>query len=235
MISLVEHLRESYGISFRDESLLMTAFTHTSYANEVRSLTISDNERLEFLGDAVLQLVMTQYIYQTHPDFPEGDMSKMRSSFVRSESLAYFARKCHFGDYLKLGKGEEKNGGRYRDATLEDTFESFLGALYLDQGLSAVDNFIHRVMIPELEVGNFEKAVDYKTALQEALQVNGDVAISYEVISEKGPAHARVFEVDVLRDGTIIGHGTGKSKKAAEQAAAKEAIRLGKKDVSKSN
>ncbi|MCQ8264836.1 ribonuclease III [Streptococcus suis] len=224
MHALHKKLAVEFGIDFSDLSLLEMAFTHTSYANEHRLLKISHNERLEFLGDAVLQLIISKYLYKKYPDFPEGEMSKLRSTFVREESLAGFSRACGFDRYIRLGKGEEKSGGRNRDTILGDAFEAFLGALLLDKGEETVEAFLYQVMIPQLEVGNFERVTDYKTALQEILQVHGEIAISYRVISETGPAHDKVFEVEVLAEERVIGHGTGRSKKLAEQAAAKNAV-----------
>lgn len=217
-------LLADYEIDFSDLSLLETAFTHTSYANEHRLLKISHNERLEFLGDAVLQLMISKYLYKKYPDRPEGEMSKMRSTFVREESLAGFSRACGFDKFLRLGKGEEKSGGRNRDTILGDAFEAFLGALLLDKGEKTVEEFLHKVMIPRLEVGNFERVTDYKTTLQELLQVNGEIVISYQVVAESGPAHDKTFEVEVSADGCVIGRGAGRSKKLAEQAAAKNAV-----------
>ncbi|MFH0384756.1 ribonuclease III [Streptococcus sp. A18] len=217
-------LLADYEIDFSDLNLLETAFTHTSYANEHRLLKISHNERLEFLGDAVLQLIISKYLYKKYPDFPEGEMSKLRSTFVREESLAGFSRACGFDKFLRLGKGEEKSGGRNRDTILGDAFEAFLGALLLDKGEKTVEEFLHKVMIPRLEVGNFERVTDYKTTLQELLQVNGEIVISYQVVAESGPAHDKTFEVEVSADGRVVGRGAGRSKKLAEQAAAKNAV-----------
>ena len=209
---------------FSDETLLETAFTHTSYANEHRLLKISHNERLEFLGDAVLQLIISEYLYTKYPKRPEGDLSKLRSMIVREESLAGFARDCQFDHFIKLGRGEEKSGGRNRDTILGDLFEAFLGALLLDKGVEAVKSFLYQVMIPKVEVGDFERVTDYKTKLQELLQINGDVEIAYQVVSETGPAHAKNFEVAVLINGRQSGQGQGRSKKLAEQEAAKNAF-----------
>lgn len=209
---------------FSDETLLETAFTHTSYANEHRLLKISHNERLEFLGDAVLQLIISEYLYTKYPKRPEGDLSKLRSMIVREESLAGFARDCQFDQFIKLGRGEEKSGGRNRDTILGDLFEAFLGALLLDKGVEAVKIFLYEVMIPKVEAGDFERVTDYKTKLQELLQINGDVEIAYQVISETGPAHAKNFEVAVLINGRKSGQGQGRSKKLAEQEAAKNAF-----------
>lgn len=224
MKSLHTKLLADFGIDFSDMSLLETAFTHTSYANEHRLLKISHNERLEFLGDAVLQLMISKYLYKKYPDRPEGEMSKLRSTFVREESLASFSRACGFDQFLRLGRGEEKSGGRNRDTILGDAFEAFLGALLLDKGEKTVEEFIHKVMIPRLEKGNFERVTDYKTALQEILQVNGEIAITYQVVAESGPAHDKTFEVEVSADQRVIGRGRGRSKKLAEQAAAKNAV-----------
>ncbi|NQG20160.1 ribonuclease III [Streptococcus suis] len=224
MKDLHKKLLADFGIDFSDLNLLETAFTHTSYANEHRLLKISHNERLEFLGDAVLQLMISKYLYKKYPDRPEGEMSKLRSTFVREESLAGFSRACGFDSFLRLGRGEEKSGGRNRDTILGDAFEAFLGALLLDKGEKTVEEFLHKVMIPRLEVGNFERVTDYKTTLQELLQVNGEIVISYQVVAESGPAHDKTFEVEVSADGRVIGRGAGRSKKLAEQAAAKNAV-----------
>ena len=150
MRDLHKVLSQQFGIVFRDEKLLETAFTHTSYANEHRLLNISHNERLEFLGDAVLQLLISEYLYKKYPKKPEGDLSKLRSTIVREESLAGFSRDCQFDQFIKLGRGEEKSGGRNRDTILGDLFEAFLGALLLDKGVEAVKNFLYQVMIPKV-------------------------------------------------------------------------------------
>ena len=189
MNQLEQKLEQDFGIVFSQKDLLETAFTHTSYANEHRLLNISHNERLEFLGDAVLQLVISEYLYKEHPNRPEGDLSKFRSMIVREESLAGFSRDCQFDHFIKLGKGEEKSGGRDRDTILGDLFEAFLGALLLDQGVEAVKRFIYQVMIPKVETGQFSQVIDYKTRLQELLQVHGDVEIQYQVVSELSLIH----------------------------------------------
>ena len=224
MENLKKALLEQFDLVFSDETLLETAFTHTSYANEHRLLKISHNERLEFLGDAVLQLIISEYLYTKYPKRPEGDLSKLRSMIVREESLAGFARDCQFDQFIKLGRGQEKSGGRNRDTILGDLFEAFLGALLLDKGVEAVKSFLYQVMIPKVEAGDFERVTDYKTKLQELLQINGDVEITYQVVSETGPAHAKNFEVAVLINGRKSGQGQGRSKKLAEQEAAKNAF-----------
>ena len=224
MENLKKALLGQFDLVFSDETLLETAFTHTSYANEHRLLESSHNERLEFLGDAVLQLIISEYLYTKYPKRPEGDLSKLRSMIVREESLAGFARDCQFDQFIKLGRGEEKSGGRNRDTILGDLFEAFLGALLLDKGVEAVKSFLYQVMIPKVEAGDFERVTDYKTKLQELLQINGDVEIAYQVVSETGPAHAKNFEVAVLINGRKSGQGQGRSKKLAEQEAAKNAF-----------
>lgn len=225
MKNLKAQLKESFNIVFNDNDLLETAFTHTSYANEHRLLNISHNERLEFLGDAVLQLIISEYLFSRYPNKPEGDLSKLRSMIVREESLAGFSRFCSFDTYIKLGKGEEKSGGRNRDTILGDLFEAFLGALLLDKGIDSVRTFLNQVMIPQVEKGNFEKVKDYKTSLQEVLQAKGDVQIDYQVVKESGPAHAKEFEVAVLVNQELVSRGVGKSKKIAEQKAARNALK----------
>lgn len=223
-MTLNHHLQERFGLVFSDQGLLDTAFTHTSYANEHRLLKVSHNERLEFLGDAVLQLVISRYLYQKYPKKPEGELSKLRATIVREESLADFSRRCGFDRYVKLGKGEEKTGGRQRAAILADLFEAFLGALLLDKGIETVEAFLEEVVIAQVEQGNYAQVTDHKTALQEVLQVSGDVAISYQVVDETGPAHDKLFVVAVSVDGQQLAQGQGKSKKLAEQAAAKGAL-----------
>lgn len=226
MKALEQKIADDFGLVFSDLTLLETAFTHTSYANEHRLLKISHNERLEFLGDAVLQLMISQYLFKKYPKKPEGDLSKLRSMIVREESLAGFSRQLGFADYIKLGKGEERSGGRERATILGDLFEAFLGALLLDKGVEAVAAFIEQVMIPQIEQGNFEQVKDYKTSLQELLQAKGEVSIDYQVVSETGPAHAKTFEVTVWVNQKEISSGSGKSKKLAEQAAAQNALAI---------
>ena len=217
MNQLEQKLEQDFGIVFSQKDLLETAFTHTSYANEHRLLNISHNERLEFLGDAALQLVISVYLYKRYPNKPEGEMSKMRSTIVREESLAGFTKACGFEQYIRLGKGEEKSGGRERATILGDLWEA-VAPIFLVR-----EKFLNQVMIPQVEKGNFDRVTDYKTALQERLQVNGTVDITYTVIDESGPAHAKEFTMQVAVDGKELSTGLGKSKKLAEQAAAKAA------------
>lgn len=221
---LVILIKEKFGTQFKNQGLLEQAFTHSSYVNEHRYLELTDNERLEFLGDAVLELLISQYLYSTYPDLPEGKLTKMRAAIVREDSLSKFAKECQFDQYIRLGKGEENSNGRQRPALLCDLFESYLGALYLDQGFGPAKSFIDQVIVPKIESGAFSHEMDHKTALQEILQRNGDVAITYQLISEDGPAHEREFFVEVSVGDKVIGQGTGKSKKNAEQQAASAAI-----------
>ncbi|MGT2866375.1 ribonuclease III [Streptococcus fryi] len=224
MKALEQQLATDFGIVFKDRRLLETAFTHTSYANEHRLLKISHNERLEFLGDAVLQLIISRYLFQKFPNKAEGELSKRRAMIVREESLADFSKILGFDKHIKLGKGEEKSGGRERATILGDLFEAFLGALLMDSGIEKVEAFLNQVMIPKVEEGNFTKVKDYKTTLQELLQVEGNIQIDYDIIEESGPPHDKTFEVLVSVNQKPISKGLGKSKKLAEQDAAKQAL-----------
>lgn len=220
----VSELRQRYGIEFHDLSLLDEAFTHSSYVNEHKELGLKDNERLEFLGDAVLELTVSDYLYRKFPDKPEGDLTRIRAAAVQTAAFSAFSKEAHFDRYIKLGKGEEKTGARQRLTLLEDLFEAFNGALYLDQGREANIKFAKQIIFPKIDAGEFSADQDHKTALQETLQQNGDVAIVYHLLDEKGPAHERQFHVDVEVEGRVLGTGFGKNKKAAEQAAAKAAL-----------
>lgn len=220
----VSGLRRDYGIEFKNLALLDEAFTHSSYANEHRELGISDNERLEFLGDAVLELTVSDYLYRKYPDLPEGKLTRMRASIVQTRSFSSFAREAHFDQFIKLGNGEEAAGARHRDTLLEDLFEAFCGALYLDQGRGSVIKFCQQMIFPKIDAGQFDEMRDFKTLLQEKLQVDGDAKIHYELMSTDGPANNRMFTVEVWNGTQVLGSGRGKSKKIAEQAAAKVAL-----------
>ncbi|MGX7173439.1 ribonuclease III [Enterococcus ratti] len=221
---LTNELKKKYRIVFHDLNLLEQAFTHSSYVNEHRNLQLSDNERLEFLGDAVLELMVSEYLYRLYPSIPEGKLTKTRAAIVREDSLSKFAKECGFDKYIMLGKGEENSGGRNRPALLCDLFEAFLGALYLDQGFKAAHAFLQTVVFPKVKAGAFSHEMDHKTKLQEVLQKSGDVVIEYRLVKEEGPAHERVFWIEVYVDDKLIGTGQGKSKKLAEQAAAENAL-----------
>jgi ribonuclease-3 len=223
-------LQENIGIRFHDESVLRQAFTHSSYVNEQRSKRIQDNERLEFLGDAVLELTVSQFLYKTFPKMSEGEMTKLRAAIVCEPSLVKFAERLNFGELVLLGKGEELTGGRQRPALLADVFEAFIGALYLDQGLDAVFAFMEKYVYPLVDKGEFAQITDFKSQLQEFVQQDNLGDIQYRIVEEKGPAHNREFVSEVLLNNHSLGVGTGRSKKEAEQKAAAHAlIKLGAK------
>jgi ribonuclease-3 len=215
-------LMADLGIAFQSPSLLKQAFTHASYRNEHRRPHLEDNERLEFLGDAVLELVVSEYLYRTNTNLPEGELTRLRAAIVCEPSLVRFARRLRFDQYIRLGRGEERSGGRNRPALLADVFEAFIGALYLDQGLDAVKAFMDRHFFPYL--GDYAHTLDYKTALQEWVQQHVGKELRYEIVEERGPAHAREFVVQVWIGSEVMGSGTGRSKKEAEQGAAREAL-----------
>ncbi|WP_413627278.1 ribonuclease III [Fructilactobacillus vespulae] len=224
-------LSEKYNIKFNDESLLDEAFTQASYVNEHPDQDLKFYERLEFLGDAVYQLVVSDYIFIRHPEMPQGRLTRLRAAMVNRHSFSRFARECQFNEFIRLGKGEEKAGARNRDSLLCDIFESFIGAVYLDQGIETVKHFCNMVIFPKLDQGWFDEFFDHKTELQEAIQINGPVKIEYKLLDENGPDNDRQFKVAVYVDDQELGVGEGQSKKNAEQVAAKGALnRLGIKD-----
>ena len=206
--------------TFNDKELLRTALTHSSYANEKKG-KIRFNERLEFLGDAVLQLITSEKLFKENPNMPEGKMSKQRAALVCEDALAGYAHEINLGDYLNLGKGEETTGGRKRPSILSDAFEAVIGAIFLDGGMEPAKKFVlHFVDAAHLSLQ------DYKTLLQEIIQQNPGEKLSYVVTEESGPDHDKQFTMEVHLNSNVIGKGTGKSKKHAEQAAAKEALAL---------
>jgi len=212
------------GHVFANEKLLYQAFTHSSYVNEHRKKPYEDNERLEFLGDAVLELTISQYLYKKYPMMSEGELTKLRAAIVCEPSLVGFADSLSFGSLVLLGKGEEMTGGRSRPALLADVFEAFIGALYLDQGLEAVVQFLDKFVIPKVDEGAFSHVMDFKSQLQEFVQRDTKGILEYKILQEKGPAHNREFVSTVSLDGKVYGTGSGKSKKEAEQHAAQEAL-----------
>lgn len=222
MVSVVfkQNLKKKYGIKFNNEKLLEDAFTHSSYANEHPGR--KDYEKLEFLGDAVLELAVSDYLYRHFPRLNEGELTRMRSNIVRTEGFSEFAIECGFPEEIDLGKGEEKAGARKRKTLLEDVFEAFNGALFLDQGMPAVQHFLHLTVYPLIAEGDFNASRDYKTELQERLQVNGPVKIEYQVISEDESKPS--FKVQLLVNGEKVSEGQGRNKKAAEQQAAQAAL-----------
>ena len=218
-------LEERLGYTFRDRKRLEGALYHSSYANEHRSLGIHSNERLEFLGDAVLGLVTADYLFRKHPDLPEGDLTRIRAALVCEESLHEVAQSLDLGSYLKLGKGEEAGGGRQRASILADATESVFAAVYLDGGLEAARALIHRVLLDkERETDVEERRRDYKTLLQEHIQRKAGQELTYCMVREEGPDHAKTFVTEVRLNGTAIGEGSGHSKKESEQMAAKSAL-----------
>lgn len=222
-----KRLKDEYGIVFHNKKLLLEAFTHSSYANE-HKYSVRDYEKLEFLGDAVLELAVSDYIYRHFPKLNEGELTRLRSNIVRTEGFSEFAVECGFQNEIRLGMGEEKAGARQRKTLLEDVFEAFNGALYLDQGLPAVQHFLHLTVYPLIDEGDFNDSRDFKTDLQELLQQSGPVNISYEVLA--GQQDPPRFKVQLLVSGKKISQGEGRNKKAAEQQAARKALAKFAKD-----
>lgn len=216
--------QERIGYSFDNEKLLYQAFTHSSYVNEHRKKPYEDNERLEFLGDAVLELTISQFLFKKYPLMSEGELTKLRAAIVCEPSLVSFANSLSFGSLILLGKGEEMTGGRARPALLADVFEAFIGALYLDQGLHTVVRFLDEFVIPKINEGAFSHVMDFKSQLQELVQRDTKGTLEYKILLEKGPAHNREFVSVVSLNGETYGTGSGKSKKEAEQHAAQEAL-----------
>ena len=214
-------LKEKFDISFKNEALLVEAMTHSSYANEHKEMKGIYNERIEFLGDAVLELNISDWLFRQFSHFKEGQLTKLRAQIVCEDSLSMLAKECSLNEYLLLGKGETLSGGREKPAVLCDVFEAFIGALYLDKGMEEVQRFLDQVIVPKIKNGRYELITDFKTELQEYLQQNGTVHIRYELIKEEGPSHDKVFTVQVTVDGKKYKTASGKTKKAAEQMAAK--------------
>ncbi|MNJ49354.1 ribonuclease III [Paenibacillus fonticola] len=220
----LKQLQHKLQIVFQNRQLLKQAFTHASYVNEHRFSQHQDNERLEFLGDAVLELTVSEHLYRMFPDRPEGELTKLRAAIVCEPSLVKFAESLEFGKYVLLGKGEELTGGRTRPALLADVFESFIGALYLDQGLKEVNAFLHKFIFSQFMIDGKLQTTDFKTELQELTQHHNLGVLEYRIIEERGPAHEREFVSEVSMDGRALGKGTGRSKKEAEQQAAAVAL-----------
>ncbi len=221
----LENLQENLGYRFRDESLLRGALYHSSYANEHRNENIVSNERLEFLGDAVLGFVSAEFLYSRFPNAPEGELTRIRAALVREESLFEVAQALQLGEGLMLGKGEESGGGRQRPSILADCTEAVFAAVYLDGGMECARDLIHRVLLSkgDIEVAESRRR-DYKTELQELVQRKPHQALRYELVGQSGPDHAKVFTVAVLLNGEPIGEGSGHSKKEAEQSSARAAL-----------
>ena len=223
----MKELEKKLNYTFRDPALLSEALSHSSYANEHRAAHLNSNERLEFMGDSVLGFVTAEFLFVQHPDLPEGDLTRIRAALVCEQSLYEVARKLELGKYLKLGRGEEAGGGRERTSILADATEAVFAAVYLDGGIGAASQLIHRVLLDaEKEEAVEERRKDYKTALQELIQRTPGRTITYQLVEETGPDHCRVFVMEVSVDGQVSGRGEGRSKKEAEQAAAKAALKL---------
>ena len=216
-------LEERLGYTFRDRELLYHALTHSSYANEHRGSGQTSNERLEFLGDSVLGMVVADYLYHAHPDTPEGELTRTRAALVREGSLHEAALTLGLGDYLRLGRGEDAGGGRSRPSLLADAMEAVLAAIYLDGGIEPTRMLIKKLIL-DRESEKTVKRGDYKTALQELVQRTPGSVITYRLVSESGPDHCRVFEMEVSVGGKPVGCGQGHTKKEAEQQAARMAI-----------
>lgn len=211
---------------FKDKNLLKKAFSHSSYANEKHKLGIESNERLEFLGDAVLEVVISEYIYKDFPKMPEGELTKFRASIVCEATLADRAKLLNIGEYLLLGKGEKSTGGETRNSILADAFEAVIGAIFLDSGIEYAKKHILGIMEPVIaDLQKSFRTMDYKTYLQEIVQSTSKETVHYEIIEEIGPDHDKEFVSQANHSGTILGTGKGRTKKEAEQNAAFEALK----------
>ncbi len=218
----MEKLEKRLDYTFQNRALLENALTHSSYANEHRDTGMTSNERLEFLGDSVLGMVVADHLYREHPRMPEGDLTRTRASLVCEESLVEVARALELGKYLHLGKGEDAGGGRERPSILADATEAVLAAIYLDGGIAQARRVIRTLILAGEEETSSSR--DHKTALQELVQRKSGRKLTYRLVGEEGPDHAKRFSVEVVLNGTVVGCGEGRTKKAAEQCAAKAAI-----------
>lgn len=224
-------LEREIGYAFENKSVLREALTHSSYANELRAKkqNAECNERLEFLGDAVIAAIVSEYLYREYPDLPEGELTSRRKAVVQSSALASYARRIGLGEYLYLGNGEEKNNGRQRQSTLENAFEALIAAIFLDagaEGMDVVRSFLLPFIVRELQENYSPISVDPKTELQQLVQQTEGDCLEYAVVGESGPDHNKRFTVVARLNSNIIGQGTGRSKREAEQNAAMEALRL---------
>ena len=222
MNELLEELQDKIGYRFQNTELLKQALTHSSFANEQKINKLKDYERLEFLGDAVLELVSSEFLFRENPQMPEGQLTKLRASMVCEPALAYCAKDIDLGSYILLGRGEEYTGGRYRSSITSDVMEAIIGAIFLDGGIANAKKHLYRFILSDLE--NKILFLDSKTILQEEIQKKKDAQLRYELIGESGPDHNKQFTVDAYLNDVLIGSGTGRTKKAAEQQAAYEAL-----------
>ena len=220
---MIKDLEAAIGYRFSNITLLQRALTHSSYANERWHDSLMSNERLEFLGDSILGMVVAEHLYRNFPDRPEGELTRMRADMVCETSLAAIAFKLKLGDHLMLGHGEEQSGGRTRPSILADAVESVIAASFLDGGMEAAEGFIRQFVLCNVPVTKLQNK-DYKTALQELVQQKKDQKLSYLLTGESGPDHDKVFTVEVTLNGNVVGQGSGSSKKRAEQDAARGAI-----------
>lgn len=220
----MDEFEKELGYKFKDRALLDTALSHSSYANENRGSTHESNERLEFLGDAVLGQVVASHLYLSYPDMPEGQMTRLRAELVCEQSLHLVALRLGLGNYLRFGKGEENSGGRQRPSILADSVEALIAAMYLDGGLQVAKDFIDCNILSGADIKTEHPLSDYKTSLQEIVQRKPSQVLSYELVSESGPDHRKTFVVRVLLNDVSIGEGSGHTKKEAEQFAARSGI-----------
>lgn len=218
----LERLEKKIGYTYKEKGLLQQALTHSSFSNEQKINKSGNYERLEFLGDAVLELVSSDFLYHDNPDLPEGQLTRMRASMVCEPALAFCARDLELHEYIRLGKGEEMTGGRHRDSIISDVMEAVIGSLYLDGGFETAHDFIHRFILSDLE----DKILFYdaKTVLQEMIQETPQGSLVYHLLKEEGPDHDKSFMVEACINGKAVSQGVGRTKKAAEQQAAYEAI-----------
>jgi len=219
----MEKLEQKIGYSFKDKNLLLTALTHSSYANEKNDRSLS-YERLEFLGDSILGLITAEFLFQHRPRLPEGRMTRLRAELVCESSLKVIAQELGIGGYMRLGRGEERSGGRERASILADMVESVIAAIYLDSGMEEARRFVIEKLLSHADLGEQHRIADYKTELQELVQRKADGQVSYELTGESGPDHQKVFYFTVYINGEAAGEGSGRSKKEAEQAAACAAL-----------
>lgn len=218
-------LETKIGLKFKNKSILENAFIHRSFLNENREKKLKSNERLEFLGDTVVSLVISSYLYKTFPEFTEGELTAIRSAVVNTKSLASSSKSLSLGAYLKLSKGEEESGGRDNLTLLANTFEAITGAIFLDLGISTAKKFLDNFLIPSIDqVLKNESYKDFKSRLQEKIQEKLKISPTYELINSTGPDHAKIFEIAVSVDGKELGRGHGHSKQEAEQEAARAAL-----------
>ena len=221
---MIKDLEAAIGYRFHNITLLQNALTHSSYANERWHNSLLSNERLEFLGDSILGMLVAEFLYRNFPDRPEGELTRMRADMVCEKTLANVANHIHLGDHLMLGHGEEQGGGRSRESILADAVESVIAACFLDGGLEAALKFVKTFILVEVPVSQLHN-VDYKTRLQELVQQKKNQVLSYCLMGETGPDHDKQFEVSVSLNGAVVGTGTGRSKKRAEQDAARAAMK----------